>query len=995
MQDDSFVNLEGLNPEQLAAVTHDAGPLLIIAGAGTGKTKVITTRILHLILDRKIKADQVLALTFTEKASAEMLERVDIAMPLGYEEVWIKTFHGFCEKVLRESGHEIGLNPSYKVLDQLQQWVFVKTHLFDFDLKYFRPLGNPNNFIQTLLTHFNRIKEENISPDAYIEYAEKKVSAVLAKKESSAQADQEKIDPKTVLGVELEEAEKILEAARAYKTYQELLMQENFLDFGDLSYFVLKLFEERKSVLKHYQDRFKYVMVDEFQDTNYAQFRLLMLLKGDGDRNICVVGDDDQSIFRWRGASLSNILQFKKSFPEAKQIVLTENYRSNQNILDASHQFIKANDPDRLEARDGIAKDLHSQTNEVLPIQALKFAQYHDEVDFVVEKIRELTKEDAGGQRELEFENLAILVRSNAAAIPYAEALQKAGIPYYIRNPKGLLSYPEIKDIYAAVRTIADQSDNVAFVRVLQFPCFGIPMRAIAELLTRSKKEKKSISELMYEEVDSESLPGLESEGKKFVEFFLGVLEFAKNRGAGEVITHFLQKSGYLNDLSSDFSADTQEKMNNITAFSKLVWDFEKINDEASIFEFADYIKLIDSSNIPLREGVGNADADVHAVRILTSHAAKGLEFDTVFVCNLVNHRFPILNKRDPLHVPIELTKEIFPEGDFHIEEERRLFYVAVTRAKRRLFLTYSEKYQGRKNWKRSQFLDEIGESGLIEEDDRTNQPSASAFARVIGEDGEDAGDGLMDTPKIIDTAPRDRFLRSLSYSQLDTFNTCPLKYAYRYILNVPGAPSHAANFGNSMHETLKDFYQVLMDGREVVSFELMKKMYAINWISAGYESTEHEDARREQGTQMLQSFYDKHNDPWVIPEFVEKNFNIKVGEYMFTGRIDRIDKLDDGTYEVIDYKTGKSKALNAGHKLQMAVYALACRELFHIPVSGLSFYFLEDGEKLSLKQVPKNLDKVRDDILENIEKIKASGFNPTPGFLCNFCDYKVICPAV
>ena len=990
--------LESLNDQQRAAVSHDTGPLLIIAGAGTGKTKVITTRILHLILDRKIKADQILALTFTEKAAEEMTERVDIAMPLGYEEVWIKTFHGFCEKVLRESGHEIGIDPSYKLLDQLQQWVFVKTHLFDFDLKYFRPLGNPNNFITTLITHFNRIKEETIPPEEYIEYAEKKVAEVRSKKEG------EEIDPKTVLGVELEEAEKILEAARAYKTYQDLLMQENFVDFGDLSYFVLKLFEERPSVLAHYRKRFKYVMVDEFQDTNYAQFKLLMLLKGGtgedaDDRNICVVGDDDQSIFRWRGASLSNILQFKKAFPETKQIVLTENYRSNQNILDASHKFIKANDPDRLEARDGIAKDLHSQTSEVLPIKAVKFASYRDEVGFVVDKIRELTKEDAGGQRELEYQDLAILVRSNAAAIPFAESLRQAGIPYYIRNPKGLMSYSEIKDVYSVVRVVADQSDDIAFVRVLQFPCFEIPMRAITHLLTRSKKEKKHVSELLYEEIDHSSLPGMEGELAKFAGFFEEVLEYAKNRGASEVISHFLQKSGYLNDLAADFSADTQEKMNNITAFSKLVWDFEKTNDESSIFEFADYLKLIDSSNIPLSEG-GSGDSDVHAVRIMTSHAAKGLEFDTVFVCNLVNHRFPILNKRDPLHVPIELTKEIFPEGDFHIEEERRLFYVAVTRAKRRLFLTYSEKYEGKKKWKTSQFLDEIGESGLIEDDDRTAQTAtvSSSFPGFLegGEAGEVAADSeAVPTPNIIKTAPRDNFLRSLSYSQIDTFNTCPLKYAYRYMLNVPGAPSHAANFGNSVHETLKDFYRVLMDGSGEVSMGLMGELYEKNWVSAGFESKEHEEARREQGLEMLQDFYDKNSTPWVVPEFVEKNFSIKIGEYIFTGRIDRIDKLEDGTYEVLDYKTGKSRALTKPHKLQMAVYALACREIFHIPVSGLAFYFLEDGEKISMKEVPKDLDKVRDEILENIAEIKASEFNPTPGFLCNFCDYRVICPGV
>ena len=962
--------LHNLNENQKAAVMHDSGPLLIVAGAGTGKTRVITSRILRLISEGKAKSDEILALTFTEKAASEMVERVDVAMPLGYEEVNIKTFHGFCERVLRESGLDVGIDPSYKMLDKLSQWIFVKKHLFDFELNHFRPLGNPGSFINTLLTHFSRIKEEYISPLEYVEYAEKKLEEVKGK---SAMSAQEEIDPKSVLGIEIIEAEKVLEAAKAYETYQELMLKEGCMDFGDLSYFVLKLFDEHPDVLKEYRERFKYIMVDEFQDTNYAQFKLILLLS---DKNICVVGDDDQSIFRWRGASLSNILQFKKAFPGTKQIVLTENYRSNQNILDSSHQFIKNNDPDRLEFRDNISKKLRSQSDEVIPIMLNSFKNYSSEVGFVSAKIEEMVGTGTA------LSDIAILVRSNASSVPYANALKEKGIPYYVRNPKGLLSYDEVKDVVSVIKVLANPLDDVAMLRVLSFPSLEVPMAQIVELYQKAKSAHSHVYEELNKIEDASTLPGIEPPATKFLNLLAEAQEHSKNLSAGSAIEYFLRKSGYLGALSSEISKESMDKSSNIAAFSRIVWDFEQNNTDNSILDFASHLGFIEESNVPLSED-SSSDADFDAVQIFTTHGAKGLEFDTVFVVNLVNHKFPVLNKRETLKIPIELTKEIFPEGDFHIEEERRLFYVALTRAKRNLFLSYSDKYEGNKKWKRSQFLDEVCESGLVVEKEESESGA-----------GADLLSAKYSAPKIIHTAPKNFLGRSLSYSQIDTFKTCPLKYAYRYMLNVPTKPSHAANFGTSIHETLNDFYRALTNGGEV-NFALMTKLYGENWISAGYDSGDHETARKAQGLNMLEEFYNSNSDPWIVPKHLEKNFNIKVGEHMFTGRIDRIDEMPDGSFEVIDYKTGKSKALNVQHKLQMSIYALACRDIFHIPASKLSLYFLDDNKKVSMKKVPSDLDSVKNDILFYIEELKKSDFRPTPGFLCSFCDYKLICPAV
>jgi len=324
-------NSSSLNKEQLKAVRHENGPLLIIAGAGTGKTTVVTEIIKNLILKKNVKPSEILALTFTEKAAREMEERVDKIMPYGYTQMWISTFHSFCDRILRQEAIHIGLNPSYKLMTEAESILLLRTNLFKFNLNYFRPLGNPNKFLNGLLSHFSRLRDEDVSTEEYLKFAKNLNKDKLEK----------------------EEAEKTLELANAYKNYEELKIKEGALDFSDLITFTLKLFRTRKNILKQYQQQFKHILVDEFQDTNYAQNELAILLTGK-EKNITVVGDDDQSIYRFRGSSISNIIQFKKRFPNAEIITLIKNYRSTKEILDKSYKLIQNNNPDRLEIKQKI-----------------------------------------------------------------------------------------------------------------------------------------------------------------------------------------------------------------------------------------------------------------------------------------------------------------------------------------------------------------------------------------------------------------------------------------------------------------------------------------------------------------------------------------------------------------------------------------------------------------------------------------------------------------
>ncbi|MBU4099461.1 UvrD-helicase domain-containing protein, partial [Patescibacteria group bacterium] len=417
--------VKNLNEEQLQAVKHGEGPLLIIAGAGTGKTTVITQRIKHLILEKKVAPSEILALTFTEKAAAEMEERVDVELPYGYTQLWIETFHAFCDRILRSEAIHIGLNPAYKLATEAESILFLRKNLFKLKFNYFRPLGNPYKFLQGFLTHVSRLRDDDITADDYRAFAEK-----FGQDKTS--------DP--------DEVKKTLELADAYKIYETLKAKEGIMDFSDLISNTLKLFRTRKNILSIYQNKFKYILVDEFQDTNFAQNEMAVLLAGK-EKNITVVGDDDQSIYRWRGAAISNIIQFKKHFPKAKVIALTKNYRSTQEILDSAYKLIQFNNPDRLEIVEKIDKKLIATRSESGdPIEFNLSNRVENEAEFVAKKIKELVKEN---ENAYTYKDFAILVRANDHAQPFVRAFERARIPYQFLGPGRLFHQEEIKDLIA------------------------------------------------------------------------------------------------------------------------------------------------------------------------------------------------------------------------------------------------------------------------------------------------------------------------------------------------------------------------------------------------------------------------------------------------------------------------------------------------------------------------------------------------------------------
>jgi len=444
------IDLLKLNSQQREAVEHNDGPLLIVAGAGTGKTTVVSSRIARLIEDGLASPEEVLALTFSDKAAQEMADRVDDLLASGYLDLWISTFHSFCERILRDHGLDIGLAPNFKVLDQTGAWLMVRQNLDRFKLKYYKPLGNPTKFIRALLDHFSRCKDQGITPKDYL---------IWAKSADSG------------------EKEKITEVARAFHVYQTLLLEAGALDFGDLLAYALQMLNKRPAILKHWRAKFKYVLVDEFQDTNWIQYQLVKLLAAPKN-NIAVCADDDQAIYRWRGASFGNIVAFKRDFPNAKTVTLTKNYRSCQNILDLSYKFIQANNPYRLEYINKIDKHLKAADNCSGQIKHLHYCTGDQEVLGVISEIIKIKQT----QKNIKFSDFAILVRANEYANAYARACERANLPYQFLALKGLYSKPVILDIISFLRLLDDCSQSAALWRILKLPMFGVADADIIKL---------------------------------------------------------------------------------------------------------------------------------------------------------------------------------------------------------------------------------------------------------------------------------------------------------------------------------------------------------------------------------------------------------------------------------------------------------------------------------------------------------------------------------
>lgn len=1024
-----------LNEKQKEAVEFNKGDLLIIAGAGTGKTSVITERIIHIINSGWAKPSQILALTFTEKAAQEMQTRIDERMEYGYDEPYISTFHSFCDHIIRDEGYNIGLDGGYSLLSTAQAYIFLRKHLYDMPFKTLLPKGNPTKFLNDFLKHVSRLQDEDVSPEEYVKYAQSLPKSTPAEKDEYARVN---------------------ELANGYKKYAELKILDSRVDFGDLILLTIKLFREKSNILEKYRKRFKYILVDEFQDTNYTQNVLVNVLKGEKEGpSLTVVGDDDQAIYKFRGAAISNILQFKERYPKAHEIVLTENYRSKQEILDSAHVLIRHNDPNRLEVTEKIDKRLIARgvfDDDKNAVNLMVSQRETGEAERVAEEIMKLTgygelvkqredrdsqtfdekgqstlldSQEPGKEAKYKFSDIAILVRANANADVFVQELRNKGIRYKLGGARGLYFREEIKNIIAFLRVLTDYTDEVSMYKLLTMGIWNFSPREYMDLIQLAREEKISVLELLeaewkikvggenfkeedFKEIDSKIMDKILSpQAIAGVSTLLMLLDTSmkkikEGRSLVEILYDFVMNSRYINMFLDKDDAESLFAVSNINKFFDLVKNYEKDNPDSNIYEYVDYLNYsIQIGESPLVDSVDMNE--LNAVNIMTVHSAKGLEFPVVFIVNLVSDRFPTRSRSDALPIPEELIKETgiedLSDKGANIQEERRLFYVGATRAKEKLFLTASNFYGDAKRKKKpSIFLYEILDRNVDEEFTKKVQVDdfTDDFIHLTSIEGLDQS--IIPSKEIMNIVKR------FSYSQLNVYESCPRKYEYAYILRIPTKGNASTAFGTTVHNTLKDFYTLLLRSKESLvgiveapTKDELLALYEKNWIRSGYESKKQEELRKKAGKTIMKMYFDKVYSSKETPLRLEESFGVHFGDVVFSGKIDRIDLVGEknGIQEVciVDYKTGSEKDASEIKKdLQLPLYALVAEGKFGLKVVGAKYVFVETGNVVDVNVSQERREEAKEKLISSIESVKTGNFKASPGFGCRYCDFNSIC---
>lgn len=657
-----------LNAEQWEAVFHTEGPLLILAGAGSGKTRVLTHRIAYLIEEKGINPWNILAITFTNKAAGEMRERVDDIVGFGSESIWVSTFHSTCVRILRRHIDRLGYDNNFTIYDSDDQKTLMKDvcKLLQIDTKTYRE--------RTILSAISSAKDEMVTPEEY---------------ELNAYGDFSK--------------KKI---AEAYKEYERQLKANNALDFDDLLVKTVQLFQTQPEILEYYQDRFRYIMVDEYQDTNTVQFKLISLLAAKY-KNLCVVGDDDQSIYKFRGANIQNILSFEKEFEHTKVIKLEQNYRSTSTILDAANAVIKNNVGRK-------AKSLWTENGEGEKIQFRQFDTAYDEAEYIVGDIRE--RVDNG---KAAYCDHAVLYRTNAQSRLFEEKMITANIPYKIVGGVNFYARKEIKDLLAYLKTIDNGKDDLAVRRIINVPKRGIGLTTVNRITEAAQQRGISFYEALC---SADLVPGLGRSISK-LESFAAMIEYfrkeAEHLSITELMEEILTETGYVEELKAEGEEEAEARLQNIDEFLNKIAAYEESCEEElpTLSGFLEEVALV--------ADIDSLDEESDYVVLMTLHSAKGLEFPYVYLAGMEDGIFPSY-------------MTITADDPTEIEEERRLCYVGITRAKKELAMTCARRrmIRGETQYnKMSRFLKEVPlqllSTGKIVEKEELELPKQNSYVQA------------------------------------------------------------------------------------------------------------------------------------------------------------------------------------------------------------------------------------------------------------------------
>jgi ATP-dependent DNA helicase UvrD/PcrA len=965
-----------LNDAQRRAITHGNGPLLVIAGAGTGKTRVITERIRHLLeSDASLGGENILALTYTKKAAGEMKSRIVKTCGERGREVTIETFHAFCEKILKENGAK------YAILEDVDHWILLRRNMARLKLEKFRRLAEPGQFLGDFLKFFSRCQDELVSSDDFQAFADELEADLLIER---------KLVDDDTFAERVENVALQKEIARAYKVSEEILREKNFFSFGALITRTIELVRNDAMLREKLQQRFKHILVDEFQDTNIAQLELLHLLAAE-PRNIVAVGDNDQAIYRFRGASFGSFKLFLERFAGWKtgrdsskyRVTLTENYRSTPNILRVATHVIAQNEV----SSDFPNKILAATQPEGERIRIAELSNEDEEATWVASELERLHR--AGTP----WRDFAILYRQHNHRDRLVKELAERKIPFVISR-LSILEHPLVRDVLAYFRLINKPFDDIAAARVLAAPAWHLEPVDLVRLAERTRKKRTSIYDTLQSPQSDLPFDPSPKALADLLEFIAAQRKNLKRRPAIDVLRSLIE---WL-EIPHLVSPRARRYVTQLIEFLK-TW--EPKSDTRSLPEFLEYLDYFEQS------GLGTICLDDEApgdsVQLMTVHGAKGLEFPHVFLLRINHACFPARERSPLFEFPVKLMKEDLPAGNFHIQEERRLFYVALTRAERKLTITTLTEKKG----KIPTFIEDMLMDAAIRKRDVLQ---ISPKVKVRDTDDADANKdakslfpSLSERPRINSQIakwaetyhpPTPEPLK-LSASAVDAYRKCPQLFLFSRLWSLKEGPAATLSFGAVMHTTVRRFIDQYRKGVKL-PFEEVARVFETEWTSAGYEDEYQESEYKKDGIEQLRIFHADFlaNPPEVLEQ--EKSFELPLeNNVIINGRIDQINSLGKKDVEIIDYKTGKSrKEADARRDLQLSIYAIAAKEILELNPVRLAFHYLQNNQVQTTTRTDKQLDEAQKVVQEAAADIRAGEFSPKRGFACRGCAYKPICPA-